>query len=72
MAMEIFGSELGIYAGIACVVSYMFSGYASIYRSQRVGTNKLKHVPENLKLADIPAYKLQKHQQTAQPHALDD
>ena len=37
MAMELFGSEIGIYAGIACVVSYLFSGHTGIYRAQRVG-----------------------------------
>jgi H+/Cl- antiporter ClcA len=46
MAIELFGSEAGIYAGIACVVSYLCSGHAGIYRSQRVGLSKyvaLKH-----------------------------
>jgi H+/Cl- antiporter ClcA len=36
MAMEIFGSGVGVYAAIACVVSYLFSGYSGIYRSQRI------------------------------------
>jgi H+/Cl- antiporter ClcA len=40
MAMELFGSEAGIYAGIACVVSYLFSGHAGIYRAQRIGLSK--------------------------------
>jgi H+/Cl- antiporter ClcA len=40
MAMELFGSEAGVFVGIACVVSYLFSGHAGIYRSQRVGSNK--------------------------------
>ena len=35
MAMELFGAEVGIYAAIACVVSYLFSGKSGIYRSQR-------------------------------------
>jgi H+/Cl- antiporter ClcA len=42
MAFELFGAEAGAYAGIACVVSYLFSGHAGIYGSQRVG--KSKHV----------------------------
>ena len=42
MAFELFGPEAGAYAGIACVVSYLFSGHAGIYSSQRVG--KSKHV----------------------------
>lgn len=40
MAMELFGSACGPYAGIGCVVSYLFSGHAGIYRSQRVGLGK--------------------------------
>lgn len=42
MAFELFGAEAGAYAGIACVVSYLFSGHAGIYNAQRVG--KSKHV----------------------------
>ncbi|MFA8433060.1 MAG: voltage-gated chloride channel family protein [Marinifilaceae bacterium] len=41
MAMELFGAEIGIYAGVACVVSYLFSGHYGIYSSQIVGS--LKH-----------------------------
>ena len=37
LAMEVFGSEIGVYAGIACVVSYLFSGHAGIYHSQQIG-----------------------------------
>lgn len=40
MAMELFGSEVGAYAGIACVVSYLFSGHSGIYRAQRVASAK--------------------------------
>jgi H+/Cl- antiporter ClcA len=46
MAIELFGSAVGSYAGIACVVSYLCSGHAGIYRAQRVGLSKyatLKH-----------------------------
>lgn len=42
MAFELFGPEAGAYAGIACVVSYLFSGHAGIYSAQLVG--KSKHV----------------------------
>jgi H+/Cl- antiporter ClcA/PII-like signaling protein len=55
MAAELFGAEAGAYAGIACVVSYLFSGHAGIYQAQRVG--KSKHVAnaaeEGLSLASI-------------------
>lgn len=40
MAVELFGAEAGAYAAIACVVSYLFSGHAGIYNSQRVGRSK--------------------------------
>ncbi len=42
MAMELFGSESGVYVGIACVVSYLFSGHSGIYRAQRIGVNKYR------------------------------
>lgn len=40
MAAELFGSEAGAYAGIACVIAYLFSGHAGIYNAQRVGRSK--------------------------------
>lgn len=36
MAMELFGAEIGLYAALACVVSYLFSGHTGIYRAQRL------------------------------------
>lgn len=40
MAMELFGAEVGVFAALACVVSYLFSGHASIYRAQRRDAGK--------------------------------
>ncbi|WP_293765450.1 voltage-gated chloride channel family protein [uncultured Aquitalea sp.] len=40
MAMELFGGEIGVYAGLACVASYLFSGYSGIYKAQRIGHAK--------------------------------
>lgn len=40
MAMELFGSECGVYVAIACVVSYLFSGNNSIYGKQMIGEPK--------------------------------
>lgn len=37
MAIELFGAEIGVYAVVACVISYLFSGQTGIYRAQRVG-----------------------------------
>lgn len=56
MAMELFGAEIGVYAAIACIVSYLFSGHTGIYRSQRVGHAKHRHVPEGIKVSDVAAY----------------
>ena len=40
MAIELFGTECGIYTAIACVVSYLLSGYNIIYSRQVVGELK--------------------------------
>ena len=40
MAIELFGTEAGTYAGIACVFSFLCSGHSGIYPSQRVGSRK--------------------------------
>jgi H+/Cl- antiporter ClcA len=40
MAMELFGSECGVYVAIACVVAYLFSGHNSIYSKQMIGEPK--------------------------------
>ena len=40
MAIELFGSEAGAYAAVACVFSYIFSGHAGIYTAQRIGRSK--------------------------------
>jgi len=36
MAMELFGPGVGVFAAVACSVSYVFSGHGGIYRAQRV------------------------------------
>jgi H+/Cl- antiporter ClcA len=45
MAVELFGAEAGAYACVACVFSYLFSGHAGIYTSQRV--LRSKHTPSD-------------------------
>jgi H+/Cl- antiporter ClcA len=65
MAMELFGSEIGVFAAIACVVSYLFSGHSGIYRSQRVGHAKHRDAPEGLKLGELPAYRKAQREQAA-------
>ena len=63
MAVELFGSEAGVYAGIACVFSYLFSGETGIYHAQRAGLGKHSGGPADeglspallAKTEDIPA-----------------
>ncbi|QRO33904.1 voltage-gated chloride channel family protein [Chromobacterium violaceum] len=71
MALELFGSEIGVYAGMACVVAYLFSGHSSIYRAQRIGVAKRRGVPENIRLADWPALRqaTRRKQETSAPDA---
>ncbi len=52
MAMELFGAEAGAYAGIACVVSYLFSGSSGIYHAQRRGRGKHDGVVEDVSTGD--------------------
>lgn len=40
MAIELFGVPTGLYAGVACVCSYLLSGHAGIYLAQRIGVSK--------------------------------
>lgn len=56
MAMELFGSEIGVYAALACTVSYLCSGATGIYRSQRIGHAKHGQASEGLKLGELRAY----------------
>ncbi|MEN9657557.1 MAG: hypothetical protein RL571_1022 [Pseudomonadota bacterium] len=56
MAIEMFGAEIGVYAALACVISYLCSGHTGIYRSQRVVYGKHQALPEGIKLSEIAAY----------------
>jgi H+/Cl- antiporter ClcA len=40
MGMELFGSEPGIFIGLACVLAYLFSGHSGIYNAQVIGSPK--------------------------------
>lgn len=59
MVIELFGPQIGIYAGLACVVSYLFSGHCGIYRAQRVGHAKHapRPLPEGLRSSDIAEFR---------------
>lgn len=46
MAMELFGSDCGVYVALACVVSYLASGHTGVYSKQIIGEakhNRYKH-----------------------------
>jgi H+/Cl- antiporter ClcA len=67
MAMELFGAEIGSFAAIACIASYLFSGHTGIYHAQRIGHSKhRRHLPEDLRIADLRAYKKQLHDKAQQ------
>ncbi len=58
MAIELFGPEIGPYAAIACVISYLFSGHTGIYRAQRIGHGKhWRPVPEGVRLGELHSYR---------------
>ena len=40
MAIELFGKDVGVYAAIACLTAYLFSGHSGIYESQVIGNEK--------------------------------
>src|SRR5450830_984136 len=66
MAIELFGPEIGPFAALACIVSYLFSGHTGIYHAQRVGHAKHRPMPEGMKIAQLSAYKAdlkRKHQE---------
>ena len=67
MAIELFGADIGVYAAIACVVSYLFSGHTGIYRSQRIGQSKHgaahQRAPEGLRLGELEAHRLRQSEQ---------
>ncbi|MDN0083383.1 voltage-gated chloride channel family protein [Crenobacter sp. SG2305] len=54
MAVELFGPEVGVYAALACVVSYLCSGHTGIYRAQRIGQGKRPGLPEDIRLSELP------------------
>jgi len=55
MAMELFGSEVGVYAAIACILSYLCSGHSGIYRAQRIGRGKHRPTHDGLPPDGLPA-----------------
>ena len=60
MAIELFGVDIGVYAGLACVVAYLFSGHTGIYRAQRVEHSKHADLPHGIRLSELAAFRRQK------------
>jgi H+/Cl- antiporter ClcA len=70
MAIELFGGEVGLYAGIACAASYLCSGHTGIYRAQRVGRGKPWHglqAPPGLRLGELDAWRRRARQDERAP-----
>ena len=40
LAMELFGPEVGVWAGVACACAWVCSGHSGIYAAQRIATAK--------------------------------
>ncbi|MDD0837193.1 voltage-gated chloride channel family protein [Curvibacter sp. HBC61] len=55
MAMEVFGVEIGMYALLACSISFRVSGWSGIYRSQRVDPTPLGQDPSGWTLGQLSA-----------------
>lgn len=49
LAIEIFGSDGLLYFAVACFISYMLSGYTSLYHEQKIIYSKLKAEYVNIK-----------------------
>lgn len=67
MAMELFGAPIGVYAALACVVSYLFSGHTGIYRSQRIGQGKHRDLPEGTRLSEAASASTTTPRETHRP-----
>lgn len=54
MAIELFGSKVGVYAAVACVISFLMSGYRSLFPSQVMSISKSSslHIEKGRKISD--------------------
>lgn len=53
MAMELFGAQIGVFAALACTVSYLFSGHTGIYRAQRIDRPGNAEASQQARLGDL-------------------
>lgn len=61
MGIELFGLESGVFIGIGCIVSYLFSGHSGIYSAQRIGLSKYSavYLEEGVTLANYGQAKVE-------------
>jgi hypothetical protein len=48
LAIELFGKEIGAYAAIACVISFLITGHRSIFHTQIIAMKKSSSVDVEL------------------------
>jgi len=55
MAIELFGPQIGVYAAVACVISFLMSGYRSLFPSQVMSISKSSslQVEKGKKISDM-------------------
>ena len=63
LGLELFHGEAVIYLFIACIISYLFSGYHGIYTSQKIGNAKSKilRIPEHTTIGSVKTLRKQKN-----------
>lgn len=58
MAVELFGPEIGPYAAISCIISFLMTGHRSVYPSQMIATTKSSSIvmPPGKEMGDFPEF----------------
>lgn len=58
MAVELFGPQIGPYAAISCIISFLMTGHRSVYPSQMIATAKSSSivVPQGKEMGDFPEF----------------
>jgi len=58
MAVELFGPQIGPYAAIACIISFLMTGHRSVYPSQMIATAKSSSiiVTKDKEMGDFPEF----------------
>jgi H+/Cl- antiporter ClcA len=58
MAVELFGPQIGPYAAISCIISFLMTGHRSVYPSQMIATAKSSSivVSKGKEVGDFPEF----------------